>query len=331
MPTTTRQEDARVRSAGLAVLCNPRSGRVRRRLDRVRRELRDVSSAAYREGSEPEEIGVAVRSVVAEGCGVLAVVGGDGTLQAVLTSLVNQVPRDEWPVLTVVPAGSTNMSAKDLGLRGSVRKRVASLKSWLDSKEPGSIVLRPAVKVEGCDGEVRCGLFFGGAAVAAGTAFFRERLYHKGLHEQQTSGLAIAWVLLQLLMGGARTRDFTPHVRCEVDGDLVADGPTVLCLVTALDRHILGLRPHWGADAGPLRFTWAKKDPYRLWTSIPRMATGRPGDRLVPDHGYVSRSAERVTLTFDGEYALDGELYPARREQGPVRITAVPDVRWLIV
>jgi hypothetical protein len=50
---------------------------------------------------------------------------------------------------------------------------------------------------------------------------------------------------------------------------------------------------------------------------------------LTPEAGYLSRNVGCVDLTFDGPFVVDGELFEARAEAGPLRITALPGVRWL--
>src|SRR3546814_1330268 len=55
-------------------------------------------------------------SFAADGVDVVAVAGGDGTVQAVLTALYGRRPFRRPPLLAVLPRGTTNMTAADIGL-----------------------------------------------------------------------------------------------------------------------------------------------------------------------------------------------------------------------
>jgi len=318
------------RPGPLAILCNPQSGWVRRRAERARGALRALAPGRYREASEPERIGEAALELAREPDVTLCVAGGDGSLHAVLTALHRELPTEAWPVLAPIPMGSTNMSAKDLGIRGSPMRRLAALEAWAAGDADGRVIHRPAVRVEEPNGTARCGMFFGAGAVANGVSFLRDNLYQKGVPEATTSALSIAWVLWKMARGEDRARSMVTAVEGEVDGRAIRSDATAMCLVTSLDRLILGSRPYWGREGGPLHVTLVSRDAPHFWLSVPRVAIGRPGKGFTPDRGFHSYDAERVTLRFDGRYVIDGELYEASREAGAVELSTIPEVEWLV-
>jgi len=330
MSPTTRSQLPQARPRSLAIVCNPLSGWVRPRWDGVRESLRGLAPAGFRDASAPEDLGEAALELTEEGVRVLCVVGGDGTVQAVLTALAREVPVDRWPILSVIPAGSTNMSAKDLGMRRSPRKHLERLEAWSRGAMDEHVVRRPVVSVTGSDGVHRCGMFFGAGAVPDGVAFLRERLYQRGIPESQTTALSVAYVLWRFARGGERARAMTPRIECRVDDRRVVGEATATCLITTLDRLILGMRPHWGTEGAPLRFTLSERYTPRAWLNLPRLATGRPGRHLTPENGYHSHNADQVTLRFDGAYVIDGELYRADSTSGDVEISAITGVEWLV-
>lgn len=284
----------------------------------------------YREASEPDGIGAAALELASESDVTLCVAGGDGSLHAVLTALHRELPLEAWPVLAPIPMGSTNMSAKDLGIRGSPMRRLAALEAWAAGDADAHVIRRPAVRVQDPNGAARCGMFFGAGAVANGVSFLREHLYQKGVPQATTSALSIAWVLWKMARGEDRARSMVTAVEGAVDGRAIRCDAAAMCVVTSLDRLILGSRPYWGGEQGPLHVTLVSRDAPRFWLSVPRVAVGRPGRGFTPDRGFHSYDAERVTLRFDGRYVIDGELYDASRESGAVELSTIPDVDWLV-
>jgi hypothetical protein len=94
----------------------------------------------------------------------------------------------------------------------------------------------------------------------------------------------------------------------------------LLLLITTLDRLILGLRPFWSQDGGPLRLTAVSAGPRRLLRALPALVRGRGNSCATPDNGYLSCNAREIQLDLDGGFAIDGELFPTDPRSGPVLI-----------
>ena len=85
----------------------------------VRLEVRETKARAH-----AEEI---ARTAVSEGFDAVVALGGDGTVHEVVNGLLAHAPRTGLPALGVVPAGSTNVFARALGLPGSPVEATAVL------------------------------------------------------------------------------------------------------------------------------------------------------------------------------------------------------------
>lgn len=320
----------------IAVLCNPRSGRVLRELDAVREIGRELGGELYREAAEPKEIADALSDLTERGVGTLCIIGGDGTVHGALTALHESSPEEPWPVIAPVPAGSTNMTAQDLGAGGSLMERLLAIRAFCDGEglhgrgAEGAVVSRPMLCVEHGDTEALCGMFFGAGAVADGVRFFDQRLRGLPLGDRKSSGLSLARVLLSVAVRGTQAESVGCSVERSVDGETPTGHLCIFCLATTLHRLILGTRPYWGEEDGPVHFTMVEKSARAFWRSLPRLARGRPGARLTPERGYVSQNANVVELTLDGPFVVDGEVYHARAADGPCRITAPRTVQWLV-
>lgn len=114
----------------IGVLINPLSGRVRRQQARMCRLIHRLPRARVAQVRTPAEVETAIASWALMENDLLVVVGGDGTLQAALTSLL-QTPGAKVPKVFIVPAGTTNMSANAIGLRGSPLRAIKALTRWL--------------------------------------------------------------------------------------------------------------------------------------------------------------------------------------------------------
>ena len=315
----------------VAVLCNPLSGRVHRDRASVGALRAEVGAAAYREASTPDEVGVALDELALGRADALALIGGDGTTQAVLTAMHSMMPEEEWPVLIPLSAGSTNMTALDLGGVGTLAAGVAALRRWrAGGGDQAHRVRRPLLPIERPGQRPLCGMFFGTAKVAEGVRFFRRRLRGRGSAGEHTSSLSIARVLFSLARGGASNRGGYP-VSYRVDDGEECHQEAIMGLVSTLHRLLLGMRPYWGREDAPLHFTLVDRDARALWRSLWRLGSGRPGLRLTRERGYVSHNAHRVEFRFDGPFVVDGELFEARSADGPVLLTAPRVVEWMVL
>jgi len=58
---------------------------------------------------------------------------------------------------------------------------------------------------------------------------------------------------------------------------------------------------------------------FRVFWAVLR---GKPNRHVTPENGYFSRNAHIIQLWLDGAFALDGEIYHATTEQGPVTVSS---------
>jgi len=308
----------RVATHRISVLCNPESGEVRRRIGPIRRAGKELAGRAYREVEDGPRIMQEVEAALDEGCDVLTLVGGDGTIQAALTALDRLRPEGVWPALAVVPGGTANMTARDLGAVGPPVERLEALREWRDAGTPRrAVVRRPILRIGRPGEEPLSGMFFGAGVVAAGVEYFQERLDGIKTTGERVSALAVGRVLLDLAFGGEAGKAAARPITVSVDGRPRARFRGLLCLVSTLHRLLLNTRPYWGDGEGPLHVTLVEEEARALWRSLPRLVTGRAGSILTPDRGYHSRDACRVEIEMEGPFVLDGELYeaPAAREK----------------
>lgn len=315
----------------IGVLCNPNSGRNRRHLRQVREEAKRLPGAVYREAICPEETADSIRALLASEVDLLAVNGGDGTLQAVLTWLLGSDRAGKrMPPLIVIAGGTTNMTAADVGARGTPQQALRSIGAWLSGARSGPRrAERPVLRVEAASGRAPLyGMFFGAGAIHTGVEFFHRRIAALGTGGTIGPGLAFARLLLALAWP-AQTRIQPTRLTLRLDEGREQVGDYLLILVSSLERLLLGSKPYWGIEPAPLHYTAIRHRPRRLWRSLPAVLRG--GGEVPPreQDGYFSHNIDTLTLALDGGFVLDGERYRVECEQGPLRLSLGARVTFL--
>ena len=103
----------------IALLSNPKSTRNLAQLSRIREYCAEHPDVFHYEVEHAYQIGEAMRVIARVRPKVLAINGGDGTVQAALTEIYNGgYFQGEPPPVAVLPSGKTNLIALDLGARG---------------------------------------------------------------------------------------------------------------------------------------------------------------------------------------------------------------------
>ena len=103
----------------IALLSNPKSTGNIAQLPRIREYCADHPDVFHYEVEHASQIGEAMKSIALIRPRVLAINGGDGTVQAALTEIHNGGHfADAAPPVAVLPSGKTNLIALDLGARG---------------------------------------------------------------------------------------------------------------------------------------------------------------------------------------------------------------------
>ena len=295
----------------------------------MRRAAAEIQDGTYREASSDLEIGSVLDAFAGENIDLLVVVGGDGTVHATLNHIFGSRPFAKLPLLTVIPGGTTNMTAYDLGLRGNPDRALVSLKRQLQKSISSATKSRRILRIEQQGSTALYGMFFGAGIIAGGVRDFTPRVQQMGIDGEMASGIeTIRYLLGQLL--GRTGRSLSPvEVSIRENESEVRSGKFLLVFATALDRLLLGMRPYWGQEESPIHVTLVRQPPQRLWRSLPSLLTGH-GTRLKEEHGYHSRNLRTVELDMEGDFVIDGELYRADNKCGPVRISTVGPVRFLL-
>lgn len=322
------------RPVRLAVLSNPGSGRNRETAGaRISELLAAHPHVAHERGACPAEIAAALHRLARSDPRVLVINGGDGTVAAALGALFNESPFPRPPLLALLAGGTTNMTAADAGMKGGAVRALARLLRWSQAVDPGvDTVRRPVLRVRPGTGQPELyGMFFGAGAIIKGIEYCQQRILRRGLRDGIGPGLCLLRILYAWLRGDHQ--DMAP-VPLQAETRPPLESPPVerdyfILLASTLERLFLGMRPYWGEGDSGLHFSAIGARPRRFLRSLPGLLRGRPGSHVNPENGYWSGRVESLSLALDGTFTIDGELYPAHRERGPLQISRTPALTFL--
>jgi hypothetical protein len=263
------------------------------------------------------------------GIDLLAINGGDGTVQAALTSLLEDRPLDPPPPMAILPRGMANMTAADVGLKG---RNAAALERVLAIGRQGSlgghILERRVLRVDGIQGwPPQRGMFFGAAGIYEAIRICKGGVHVLGLKGELAHGVTLGWLLLNAAFRGLDAVGIHGHdIALSADGGPAVTERRLLVLATTLDRLVLGSRPFWRTDGRPVRFTSIAYDAPGIVRRTRQILYGAE-ERLLP-RGFDSQGAERIELSLGGPFTVDGQFFdptPGR----PLVLTAPDTVRFV--
>lgn len=315
-------------TARVGLLFNPMSGQVRKREKTIKKALSDIPCGLIHEASNAVAFQTSVDALMQAEIDLLVIVGGDGTIHAVLSHLFATQPRAKWPLLAIIPGGTTNMTSLDLGIRGKPEQALQRLRSYLQQPSTPILIQRSVLCIEQAGSTKIYGLFFAVGLVARGVKFSRSSVKQLGL----TGGIFTLLIMLRSLAGmllGSHQNEWAPVQMSILDANgKTHHGTYLFALVSALDCLLLGIRPYWGQEQAPLHITWVDQQRKHLWSSLWPLLSGR-GHVLKEEEGYHSHNTRALALHMNDEYIVDGELYRSVSQDIPLYITATDPINFL--
>jgi len=299
----------------IALLSNPRSTGNIAQLPKIREYCADHPDVFHYEVEDASQIGEAIRSIARVGPKVLAINGGDGTVQAALTELYNGGHfGDAPPPVAVLPSGKTNLIALDLGARGDpvqTLERLIEL-ARTDDLAPYTVARELIALRHGEDDKPVIGMFLGGAGLADTMLYCRDKIYPLGLPNGIAHALtALAAMAKQVLRLKASflPPDSKPiSVSLSEQADPITGRFSVLA-VTTLEKLLLST--DFGAHRqGTLKLLTIDAQPETVIGAVFARIVGKFGREAV--RGVRFEEANEITIHGDNSNViLDGETFRA--------------------
>lgn len=286
----------------IGILSNPRSHRNRVRPATLPFD-RPGFDAMVRSPRKLPDLSRALLDFAEAGIELLVVDGGDGTVRDVLTCAY-PIFGANMPLLAVVPSGKTNALALDLGLPTDW-----TIVDAIEAAQRGTVKTRRPVDIlrgGSSDPDLRGFLFGAGAFVrATGLA---QRTHKAGAVNGLAVGLSLAWGIAQTMFGG-RDNEWRAgeRMRIGVEGRPAMERDFYILFGSTLERLPLNVKPFGRVREG-LKMLAVDAPPSWMPISVPMLLSGAGTDWL-DRVGYHRGDPASFTLSLDGGFILDGELY----------------------
>lgn len=317
-----------MKSAVIGMLSNPNSGHNREQFPHIEMQLKNHPFIHHRVTHSAQDIPWALRELAQLKVEVLAINGGDGSIAAILGYLLEHNIFPRLPLIVLLPGGTANMTAGDVGVRGKLSSAVQRFCQWCqgDRSTAGLLQKRPLLRVT-TDAATpsHYGMFLGGGAIMQGTEFSHREIHSRGLRDDFSMALGVIRTLWGLVRDDP---NFNQHVSIElgIDGGQYRHHDSLILAISTLQRLAFGMRPFWGGGAGAIQITIMEQHCTRFLRTFISIARHRPSNNAIPESGYFSHNADTCELSLQGYLNLDGEIIKA---QGKVLIEATPAVEFL--
>lgn len=296
----------------VAVLSNPSSTTNRGQFDRVRSMLSEARNIFHYELDTVERIPEALSIFASTKPDLLVINGGDGTIQATLSALLNDNPfGKKAPPIGILPGGKTNMIAEDLGCYGRVEKVMNSfIRVTRDGTLGQRTIKRHLIELDLGTGQPPLfGMFFGGAGMVNGIKYCREHIYPMKLPNMISHVMAVGALTTSALGGGERENSpmHSNPMKIVMPAGGVLEGRFMMVVATTLDRLLLGMRPYGREGKGNLKFSAVEHRPGAIVSATRGVITGTFGRATLG--GVATRRINEIRISGDDPVTLDGEIY----------------------
>jgi len=303
----------------VGVITNPRSGGNKKGGARVHDLLNRWPDVTHREASDPASVTAALSDFSRNDVELIVVNGGDGTVHAVLTILGNDTVFARPPLLALLHSGTTSMLPRDVGVAGNPVAALKKILEWSKSTNKDLVVRSRSILRVQRDADVLFGMFFGAGAICEGIRLFHSEDNPAGRRGQLMPMLTMARLLLAILLNNQDK--ITPFSNLTgLNGQQPEKRSDLLVLVSTLDRLFFGMRPYWGTEEVPLRYTAVALNPKKLLRVFFSLFGSGNNRHVIPENGYSSHNVTDMRLDMEGDFTLDGELYAAG--EGPVTVSS---------
>jgi diacylglycerol kinase family enzyme len=319
--------------ASVALLSNPRSTGNRALLPRVREYCAAHPDIFHYEVEDVDQIGEAIRTIAMVSPRVVAINGGDGTVQAALTELYSGGHFGGTPPpVAVLPNGKTNLIALDLGAEGDPIK---ALERVVELVEAGAIddhvIERQLIALDrGGGGRPVLGMFLGGAYLADVMLYCRHRIYPLGLPNGVSHFLAAILGLFAIVfgLGGGRLPPKPEPMTVSLVRQGEFKGKFSLLIVTTLEKLLLSIRTSeaYGTN-GHMKLLATESSFGALFRMLRATWRGTLGQK--PLDGVHFQQGDEIRIEgARSNVILDGEIFEAKNGK-PIILTSTQPVPFL--
>lgn len=312
----------------IGVISNAHSKRNKISMREIHALLAEHPQVLHRSFQHIQELPVCLAEMAAAEVTHLVISGGDGTVLAAVSALLNNSPFKIEPCVSLLSAGMTNVIAHEVGQPGLPATGLKRLVIRVEGGVAGEVFERPVLSVDFGDGRmIERGFLIGGVGFYQGTQIVRRDIHALGAKQIFAAKLGIAWSILKILVfGPGPWSGFTgENIGLTIDGQ-AERRDCFMFLGSTLNSVLPGVTPFWGGGPGRLRLTTIDAPPRRFAVAALAVLRGKPKPWMA-DAGYLSRRMEKLELDIKSPLMIDGERFDPPAD-GRIVITAGPVMRF---
>ena len=248
----------------------------------------------------------------------LFISGGDGTIQAAMTLIAATSIWKTTPRLCILPHGTTNLSANDLGLK---LRAIPKQAEFIKALAPRKIKTRNTLCLENPDGPgPQLGFTFGAGAAAVATKLTQQNFNARGVR----GNYAVAGTLLKLPFDAALHRPYAAALT--IDEKPAFYGNIFAMVATSLEKLFFGADPFWGKGDAPINLTLLPHpSPNAVLWFLPLIYARHTS---IHPKGAISANRRNFSLLVEGPLVMDGEFFTCRKDE-PLRVSTGPAFEFL--
>ena len=301
-------------------------------LPRVREYCAAHPDIFHYEVEEVEQIGEAIRTIAMVNPRVVAINGGDGTVQAALTEIYSGGYFEGMlPPVAVLPNGKTNLIALDLGAEGDPIQALERVVELVGSgRIEDHVIERQLIALDRGGDRPVLGMFLGGAYLADVMLYCRHRIYPLGLPNGVSHFLAAVLGLFAIIfgLGGGRLPPKPEPLTVSLIRQGELQGKFSLLIVTTLEKLLLTIRTGDSPGAGGhMKLLAVDRSVGALFRMLGATWRGTLGQK--PLEGVHFQQGDEIRI--EGERSnviLDGEIFEAHSGR-PIILTSTQPVPFL--
>lgn len=318
------------RPTDLLLVMNPHAGRNAKK----NRDREAIAAFARQHGKVVSENGLAAQAqAIGDACRewpegkppLVACLGGDGTLRAVINTVIGILGEKALPAFLPLSAGTMNVVWKNLGYHLKLPALLAASHDWLEAgglRVHEKNLLRVHVNAQG---ECHFGFIFANGAIYKLIEEFESDANHsRAGFFKILAGLLLRPSYRQKILG-------KNPIETELPNGEVFAAPMLGALMSTLNQLMFRVQPFnfdlrasdevglmvTRYSPGQMFFRW----PGVLWRNL------RPAFFVEPPQHFSQATLGPVTFRGPGGFSIDGDLYPQTLSQ-TVRVEPGPLVRF---
>ncbi len=323
---TVRGDDSA--RAMIAVISNPLSDGNKVHRGRVRRFCATRPEVMHFEIVEPGDLEAALDTIAASDFRAIAINGGDGTVQGVLTRLFGEdSPTRAVPPIAVLPSGRTNLIAKDLGATGDPIVALERLIALTTHDLRGHLVKRQLIALDSGRGAPVMGMFFAAGALADMLLYCRHKLYPLKMPNWLAHLLTVIAGLVSVLTNStSRLLPPMPREASVTIGGSSLHGRFQVLMVSTLQALVLTGRLSPPRD-GTLGLVAMERRRSTVFRSVFAGFVGKVGNKPIPGLHFEAGADIRLGSEL-ADAIMDGESFHAAPGHG-IHLRSGPSVRFV--